>query len=55
MSLASNCEVKTYLYPESNHNLADCPMTEFDILTKTVLFIESHVLKSEKLDKIIDK
>ena len=36
-------EIKTYIYPESNHSLADSVNTEFDIYVKSILFLEENL------------
>ncbi|EGR29765.1 prolyl oligopeptidase family protein, putative [Ichthyophthirius multifiliis] len=43
--LQNGCDFKTYVYPEADHSLDDCLNTVFDVLMKSILFIEGQLLK----------
>ena len=35
--------VECYVYPESNHGLAESVDTSYDVLAKSMLFLETHL------------
>lgn len=35
----NGCDIKTYIYPESDHNLSDSVETTHDVIVKILLFI----------------
>lgn len=42
-TIANNGNIKTYIYPESNHSLDDSITTNFDILLKMFSFLENNL------------